>query len=53
MTNSSTKKPWMKRPWKARRPEALAKFAEVARNNDGKPVRNGAEATAETVTDPD
>ena len=30
------------------RPEALAKFAEVARNKDGKPVRNGIEATAET-----
>lgn len=37
------------------RPEALAKFAEVARNGDGKPVRNGTEATAETApipTDP-
>ena len=37
------------------RPEALAKFAEVARNDDGKPVRNGTEATAETAplpTDP-
>ncbi len=37
------------------RPEALAKFAEVARNRDGKPVRNGTEATAETApipTDP-
>lgn len=37
------------------RPEALAKFAEVARNGDGKPVRNGTEATAETSpipTDP-
>lgn len=37
------------------RPEALAKFAEVARNDDGKPVRNGTEATAETSpipTDP-
>ncbi len=30
------------------RPEALAKFAEVARNHDGKPVRTGTEATAET-----
>lgn len=30
------------------RPEALAKFAEVARNYDGKPVRTGTEATAET-----
>jgi hypothetical protein len=37
------------------RPEALAKFAEVARNGDGKPVRNGTEATSETApipTDP-
>ena len=37
------------------RPEALAKFAEVARNDDGKPVRNGTEATSETApipTDP-
>lgn len=37
------------------RPEALAKFAEVARNGDGNPVRNGTEATAETApipTDP-
>ena len=37
------------------RPEALAKFAEVARNDDGKPVRNGTEATAQTApipTDP-
>ena len=37
------------------RPEALAKFAEVARNDDGRPVRNGIEATAETSpipTDP-
>ena len=37
------------------RPEALAKFAQVARNDDGKPVRNGTEATAETspiATDP-
>ena len=28
------------------RPEALAKFAEVARNDDGRPVRTGTEATA-------
>jgi|GEM_PF-1401863 len=38
-----------------KRPEDLAKFAEVARNGDGKPVRNGTEATAETApipTDP-
>ena len=37
------------------RPEALAKFAEVARNDDGKPVRNGTEATEQTApipTDP-
>lgn len=34
------------------RPEALAKFAEVARNDDGKPVRNGTEATAETASIP-
>ena len=37
------------------RPEALAKFAEVARNDDGKPVRNGTEANEQTApipTDP-
>jgi hypothetical protein len=34
------------------RPEALAKFAEVARNDDGKPVRNGTEANAENVPIP-
>lgn len=37
------------------RPEALAKFAEVARNDDGQPVRNGTEATEQTApipTDP-
>src|SRR5689334_17156810 len=34
------------------RPEALAKFAEVARNDDGKPVRNGTEATAENAPIP-
>jgi hypothetical protein len=34
------------------RPEALAKFAEVARNDDGKPVRNGVEATADTAPIP-
>ena len=36
-------------------PEALAKFAEVARNDDGKPVREGIEAqrkTAAIPTDP-
>lgn len=40
---------------KGSRPEALAKFAEVARNDDGKPVREGVEATKETApipTDP-
>ena len=40
---------------KGSRPEALAKFAEVARNNDGKPVREGVQATRETApipTDP-
>lgn len=30
------------------RPEALAKFAEVARNDGVRPVRNGTEANAET-----
>ncbi len=37
------------------RPEALAKFAEVARNDHGKPMRNGTEATPDTApipTDP-
>lgn len=34
------------------RPEALAMFAEVARNGDGKPLRNGAEATAENAPIP-
>jgi hypothetical protein len=34
------------------RPEALAKFAEVARNNDGRPVRNGIQATTETAPIP-
>ncbi len=34
------------------RPEALAKFAEVARHADGKPVRNGTEATAENAPIP-
>ena len=36
-------------------PEALAKFAEVARNDDGQPVREGVHATHETdaiPTDP-
>lgn len=34
------------------RPEALAKFAEVARNDDGKPLRNGTEANAENAPIP-
>jgi hypothetical protein len=34
------------------RPEALAKFAEVARSEDGRPVRSGVEATAETASIP-
>lgn len=37
------------------RPEALAKFAEVARNHDGQPVRSGVEASSDTApipTDP-
>lgn len=34
------------------RPEALAKFAEVARNDDGKPARNGTEANAENAPIP-
>jgi hypothetical protein len=40
---------------KGSRPEALAKFAEVARHDDGKPVREGVKANAETAavaTDP-
>ena len=40
---------------KGSRPEALAKFAEVARHDDGQPVREGVEATEETAairTDP-
>jgi hypothetical protein len=40
---------------KGSRPEALAKFAEVARHDDGQPVREGVEATKETaaiLTDP-
>jgi hypothetical protein len=42
-------------PKKGSRPEALAKFAEVARHDDGQPVREGVEATEETApipTDP-
>lgn len=37
---------------KGSRPEALAKFAEVARHEDGKPVREGVEATRETAAIP-
>jgi hypothetical protein len=37
---------------KGSRPEALAKFAEVARHDDGKPVRKGVKATAETAAIP-
>jgi hypothetical protein len=33
-------------------PEALAKFAEVARNNTGKPVRQGVEANEENAAIP-
>ena len=37
---------------KGSRPEALAKFAEVARNDDGNPVREGVEATDVTAPIP-
>lgn len=40
---------------KGAQPEALAKLAEVARNHDGQPVRDGVTADQETVpmpTDP-
>ena len=37
---------------KGSRPEALAKFAEVARHDDGKPVREGVGATKETAAIP-
>ena len=37
---------------KGSRPEALAKFAEVARHDDGNPVREGIEATEETASIP-
>ena len=40
---------------KGSRPEALAKFAEVARHDDGQPVRegrDGVEATKETAAIP-
>jgi hypothetical protein len=37
---------------KGSRPEALAKFAEVARHDDGKPAREGVEATEETAAIP-
>jgi hypothetical protein len=33
---------------KGQQPEVLQKFAEVARNDDGQPVRNGVEAVHET-----
>ena len=33
-------------------PEALAKFAEVARNKDGQPVREGIKAHTETAAIP-
>jgi hypothetical protein len=37
---------------KGSRPEALAKFAEVARHDDGQPVREGVKATKETAAIP-
>lgn len=37
---------------KGSRPEALAKFAEVARHDDGQPVREGVSATKETAAIP-
>ena len=37
---------------KGSRPEALAKFAEVARHDDGQPVREGVVATKETAAIP-
>lgn len=37
---------------KGSRPEALAKFAEVARHDDGRPVREGVGATKETSAIP-
>lgn len=37
---------------KGSRPEALAKFAEVARHDDGKPGREGVEANRETAAIP-
>ena len=37
---------------KGSRPEALAKFAEIARHDDGQPVREGVEATKETAAIP-
>jgi hypothetical protein len=33
---------------KGQQPEVLQKFAEVSRNDDGQPVRNGVEADRET-----
>ena len=37
---------------KGTEPEALAKFAEVARNDSGKPVREGIKANRETAAIP-
>lgn len=37
---------------KGSRPEALAKFAEVARHDDGQPVREGVGATKDTAAIP-
>ena len=37
---------------KGMEPEALAKFAQVARNDGGKPVRQGIEAKRETAAIP-
>jgi len=37
---------------KGSRPEALAKFAEVARHDDGQPVRENVVATRETAAIP-
>lgn len=37
---------------KGSRPEALAKFAEVARHDDGQPVRDGVESTKEAAAIP-
>ena len=37
---------------KGTEPEALAKFAEIARNDSGKPVREGIKAKRETAAIP-